>query len=578
MPKNKEKLPLSKTHPKLAREADGWDPSLFTSGSGVKTAWKCKKNHKWIAAIYSRTSKNSNGCPYCAGQKILVGFNDLESTHPKIAGEAYGWDPKKYSKGSATKLKWICPKKHIYETSISTRTGTSKSSCPFCSGNKVLPGFNDLATTHPELAKQAFGWDPRTVASGSDIKRTWICTDKHYWKVSPNSRTSKKLTGCPTCSNKKTLSGFNDLKTLDKNLAKEAYGWDPSLITQYSAKKVKWICKKGHIWEARIYSRTKGKSGCPVCSNQKILIGVNDLATTHPELAKQAFGWDPKTIVAGTKKKLTWKCHLGHIWNTNVELRSKQNTGCPYCTNQKTLPGFNDLKTSHPTLAMEAFEWDPTTLTSGSVRKVKWICKNGHTWLATIKHRTVEESGCPVCSGRITLSGFNDLATQFPYLAKEALGWDPTNISPGSRIKKKWKCENGHIWIAQVSNRAHLARGCPTCAKTGFDPNKTGWLYFLEHDHWQMFQIGITNVPEKRLQSHTSLGWKLIEIKGPLDGYLTQQWESAILRMLKAKGADLSNNKIAGKFDGYSEAWSKSTFAVGSIKDLMRLTEEFEEH
>lgn len=59
-------------------------------------------------------------------------------------------------------------------------------------------------------------------------------------------------------------------------------------------------------------------------------------------------------------------------------------------------------------------------------------------------------------------------------------------------------------------------------------------------------------------------------------GYLTQQWETAILRMLKAKGADLSNDKIAGKFDGYSEAWSKSTFEVSSIKKLMKLTEEFE--
>jgi hypothetical protein len=47
--------------------------------------------------------------------------------------------------------------------------------------------------------------------------------------------------------------------------------------------------------------------------------------------------------------------------------------------------------------------------------------------------------------------------------------------------------------------------------------------------------------------------------------------------MLKSKGADLSNEKIAGKFDGYSEAWSKSTFEVRSIKELMRLTEEFEE-
>jgi hypothetical protein len=45
--------------------------------------------------------------------------------------------------------------------------------------------------------------------------------------------------------------------------------------------------------------------------------------------------------------------------------------------------------------------------------------------------------------------------------------------------------------------------------------------------------------------------------------------------MLKAKGADLSNPKVAGKFDGFSEAWSKATFEVKSIKELMKLTEEF---
>ena len=92
-----------------------------------------------------------------------------------------------------------------------------------------------------------------------------------------------------------------------------------------------------------------------------------------------------------------------------------------------------------------------------------------------------------------------------------------------------------------------------------------------------MYQVGITNVPEQRINSHKKNGWLVIETRGPMDGLLTQQWERAILRMLKAKGADLSNSKIAGKFDGYSEAWSKSTFEVKSIKELMKLTEEFED-
>ena len=92
-----------------------------------------------------------------------------------------------------------------------------------------------------------------------------------------------------------------------------------------------------------------------------------------------------------------------------------------------------------------------------------------------------------------------------------------------------------------------------------------------------MYQIGITNSPDDRLNRHRRIGWEVLELRGPLDGQLARELETAILRMLKAKGADLSNPEIAGKFDGYSEAWSKSTFEVDSIKELMRLTEEFEE-
>ena len=119
--------------------------------------------------------------------------------------------------------------------------------------------------------------------------------------------------------------------------------------------------------------------------------------------------------------------------------------------------------------------------------------------------------------------------------------------------------------------------GCPTCASSGFDPNLPAYLYFLEQAEWEMLQIGITNDFKRRLREHKKNNWKEIEVRGPMNGHLTQQWETAIIRMLRARGADLSNYLIAGKFDGYSEAWSKSTFEVHSITELMKLTEEFEE-
>jgi hypothetical protein len=215
---------------------------------------------------------------------------------------------------------------------------------------------------------------------------------------------------------------------------------------------------------------------------------------------------------------------------------------------------------------------------AGNRKKVSWQCDLGHIWNASTASRTRLSSGCPVCANLQVLKGFNDLATTHPEIAKEAFLWDPSEVVAGSGDKMKWKCEEGHEWTTRISHRTNSKSSCPSCAISGFDPNESGFLYFLEHSQWEMFQIGITNVPDDRLSKHKRLGWDVLELRGPMDGHLTQKWETAILRMLKSRGADLSNSKIAGKFDGYSEAWSKSTFEAKSIKELMRLTEEFEEN
>ena len=46
------------------------------------------------------------------------------------------------------------------------------------------------------------------------------------------------------------------------------------------------------------------------------------LAETHPELAAQADGWDPKTVTAKSHKRVDWKCGLGHRWNVDISNRS----------------------------------------------------------------------------------------------------------------------------------------------------------------------------------------------------------------------------------------------------------------
>ena len=90
-----------------------------------------------------------------------------------------------------------------------------------------------LAQTHPEVAAQAFGWDPGTVTSGSAIKRSWICTSSHVTET----RIADKCKGiiCAICSGQQVLEGFNDLKTVTPKIAKEADGWDPTTVTSGSS-------------------------------------------------------------------------------------------------------------------------------------------------------------------------------------------------------------------------------------------------------------------------------------------------------------------------------------------------------
>ena len=357
-------------------------------------------------------------------------------------------------------------------------------------------------------------------------------------------------------------------------LANEAYGWDPSTLTAGSNKKVKWRCTLGHIFEADVSNRVQGR-GCPFCANRKVLKGFNDLATTNPELTKEANGWDPSGFTFGSKTKVSWICLLGHVWITSISNRPR--TGCPICANRVVVTGVNDLATTNPELAKEAYGWDPSSFSKGMNLKKEWKCALGHLFKTTINNRS-NDRGCPYCSGNKVLVGFNDLATTHPDLAQELIDGDAKKISKGSTRKYTWKCNLSHTWKAGVDSRTNMESGCPSCAVFGFNPSKDGFLYFLTHPRWDMYQIGISNFPDDRVHDHKKRGWDLLELRGPMDGHLTQQWETAILRMLKAKGADLSNKEIAGKFDGYSEAWSKSTFPVNSIKELMRLTEEFEEN
>ena len=128
----------------------------------------------------------------------MDGFNDLATTHPDIAAEADGSDPRTVPRSNGTQRNWECSQGHRWWVTVDKRTHGH--GCPFCSGHRVSVGFNDLATTHPEVAWQAVDFDPETVSAGSALRATWKCREGHTWTALVSTRTGQHGSGCPTCA------------------------------------------------------------------------------------------------------------------------------------------------------------------------------------------------------------------------------------------------------------------------------------------------------------------------------------------------------------------------------------------
>ena len=109
------------------------------------------------------------------------------------------------------------------------------------------------------------------------------------------------------------------------------------------------------------------------------------------------------------------------------------------------------------------------TVTTGSGKKVWWVCDKGHEWEASILNRS-QGRNCPYCSNKIILPGINDLATYFPDIASE---WNyernkdafPWNVAPHSQRKVWWKCSTcNYEWPASIANRTSTnGSGCERC-------------------------------------------------------------------------------------------------------------------
>lgn len=528
----------------------------YTVRSGERVWWKCKRNHSWEAVIASRTGNKYVGCPYCSGLLPIEGETDLLTTNPELISE---WNyekntlltPNMVKAGSSDKVWWICDKGHEWQAVISSRT-VNESGCPFCSGRYAIQGENDLMSVDSPLLKE-WNYDRNGRLTPSDFKEHsarkiwWKCKKGHEWCSSISDRS--RGDGCPYCSGKRVLVGFNDLAHINPYIAKE---WNyekngnkiPQKYTCKSGIKVWWKCEKGHEWKTSISNRSRG-DGCPKCNSgirtsfpeQAIYFYVKKI---YPDAVNRCTdvlpnGMEIDIFIPSINVGIEYDGSVWHESDKALEKEVKKYIECKrndiflirvkekggnarenscdvmlriddsfnneaYSSlfmqlskyikipneidvkndrvhiqeNYKTEIKNNSFGSKYADLVVE---WDsekngmltPYMFSSNSGERIWWKCCKNHSWQTTISTRA-KGSGCPYCSGRYAIKGENDLQTLRPEIASE---WNynkngkllPCEFKSQSNKKVWWKCKEGHEWEAIIANRTRRGDGCPVCGK-----------------------------------------------------------------------------------------------------------------
>jgi hypothetical protein len=320
-------LPLDRSlghcHPILAAQLvdKSIDPFQIHARSSDEYVWLCPDSptcktcgttHMWKATPVSRV--NGSGCPFCnkGGRGFMVCPCRSVAANPTLNAE---WHPSKngsiqpetVAAYSCTKVWWLCtlkpgcaegcPQVHDWDAAPSSRSnGTG---CPWCvrSGNLVCPCRSVAAnpTLNAEWHPSKNGsLQPETVAACSATNVWWLCTLKpgctdgcpqvHEWEASPAYRS--RFSKCRWCSGHlicpcRSMAANPTLKA-EWHPSKNG-SLQPETVAPKSGKRVWWLCKKRHVWNTTVASRSKG-SGCPRCRENKAEKLLARLLSASPEV------------------------------------------------------------------------------------------------------------------------------------------------------------------------------------------------------------------------------------------------------------------------------------------------------
>lgn len=215
------------------------------------------------------------------------------------------------------------------------------------------------------------------------------------------------------------------------------------------------------------------------------------------------------------------ECSNGHRWEA-IPNSIKSGNGCPHCSGN--FPWTN--KTIN-------IELEPRGIQivgeyKNNFTKVEFECNLGHRWMSKTSH-VISGTGCPTCSFDAQRTSKDEINSRLKGRTVQLVG-NYTNMY--SKTQFHCICEN--TWYASPASILR-GQGCPKCAKHGFNPNKSAWVYVL--DFGSFIKYGITNNLSRRLNEHLRKNGdhQVIFTRTYQNGHDARLWEKNITNVFGGK-------------------------------------------
>jgi hypothetical protein len=342
--------------------------------------WSCINKHEWFAALSD--IKKGTWCPDCSGgvRERLCRYYIEELTQFKFPKAKPTWLIN--ARGNLMELDGYCEEfamafEHQGEQHYRAIDHFNRRDETLVQRQEDDQKKRDLCKLNGvDLIEIPFDVD------GNDLHE-WI---KNYIS---NVRPSLALSDDVERKNYVPSNELSELKEVARNKGGDCL----SDVYQGIQGSHEFSCSEGHMWTTTA-SVIKQGGWCPVCK-LKVLADKQRIHSVDSmqAIAEQRGGKFLSTTFNSVNDRYRWSCAANHEW-TAAPSDVMKGTWCGSCAKDKyrvTLDVAHSAALQHEGKCLSAEVKD-------SYSKLKWLCKNGHTWEARLNNVMHKNSWCPQCS------------------------------------------------------------------------------------------------------------------------------------------------------------------------------------